>query len=209
MADHGQPVLRHGGVLRRRQSGRAHCGSRPPTPETRLRLRRTVPHAVRDRAPRRRGQKPGRHHVGLCDINAFLKRTPMATRAFAVVTCVCIAAFSAFWPVAATSPHFYRDDPITREPESQDASRATPSEIGDLYEMTYNLFVQSGYKSSGLRAQNLNTIDEVPDSSWFTNRIGTKPLSLNEIVRGPIVGAPPDPSRWVIVRQKASGVHPG
>src|SRR3954470_18608131 len=103
----------------------------------------------------------------------------MGTKAFTVVTCVCAAAFSGFWPVAATSPHFYRDDPIAREPESQDASRATPSEIGDLYEMTYNLFVQPGYKSSGLRAQNLNTIDEVPTSSWFTNRIGTKPLSLN------------------------------
>jgi hypothetical protein len=133
----------------------------------------------------------------------------MATRAFAVMTCLCAAAFSGFWPAAATSPQFYRDDPIVREPESQDASRATPSEIGDLYEMTYNLFVQPGYKPSGLRAQDLNTIDEVPDSGWFTNRIGTKTLSIDEMVRGPIVGAPPDPSRWVITREKTSGMHPG
>jgi hypothetical protein len=122
---------------------------------------------------------------------------------------VFAAAFSGWGSATATSPRFYRDDPIGREPESQDASRAAPSEIGDLYEMTYNLFAQPRYKPSGRRAQNLNTIDEVPDSSWFTNRIGTKALTVDEIVRGPIVGAPPDPSRWVIIREKTSGVHPG
>ena len=91
------------------------------------------------------------------------------------------AVLSALVP-AATGPRFYRDDPIARVPESQDASHAAVNEIGDLYEMTYNLFVQPGYKPSGRRAQNLNTIDEVPDSSWFTNRIGAKPLSIDEVV---------------------------
>ena len=111
--------------------------------------------------------------------------------------------------VSTTSPHFYRDDPIGREPESQDASHAEASEIGDLYEMTYNLFVQPGYKPSGVRAQNLNTIDEVPDSSWFVDRIGTRRLTIDEIVRGPNVGAPPDPSRWIVFREKIGGAHPG
>jgi hypothetical protein len=133
----------------------------------------------------------------------------MRTKASIVLTCTCAAALTAFSPVLATNPRFYRDDPIARVPESQDASRATPSEIGDLYEMTYNLFVQPGYKPSGLRAENLNTIDEVPDSSWFTNRIATKTLSIEEIVRGPIVGAPPEASSWVILREKIAGVHPG
>ena len=122
---------------------------------------------------------------------------------------VFAAAFSGWGSATATSPRFYRDDPIGHEPESQDASRAAPSEIGDLYEMTYNLFAQPRYKPSGHRAENLNTIDEVPDSSWFTNRIGTTALTVDDIVRGPNVGAPPDPSRWVITREKTSGVHPG
>ena len=60
-----------------------------------------------------------------------------------------------------------------------------------------------------MRAKNLNTIDEVPDSSWFTNRIGTTPISVDEIQRGPNRGAPPDPSSWVVIREKTSGVHPG
>src|SRR4051812_4569167 len=117
----------------------------------------------------------------------------MRTTIFIILTCVFGAALSGFGSASATSPRFYRDDPIAREPESQDASRAAASEIGDLYEMTYNLFLQPGYKPSGLRAQNLNTVDELPDSSWFTNRIGAKALTIDEIVRGPIVGPPPDP----------------
>ncbi len=104
---------------------------------------------------------------------------------------------------------FYSDDPISREPESQDASKAQPYNIGSLYEMTYNLFVTAGYKPTGVRAQNINTIEEVPDSSWFTNRIGTVPVTVEQITRGPIVGAPPDPSHWVLTKEKTSGVHPG
>src|SRR5581483_11390614 len=111
--------------------------------------------------------------------------------------------------VSTSAPRFYPDDPIAREPESQDASHAARSQIGDLYEMAYNLFVNPGYRPSGLRAQNLNTIDEVPDSSWFTNRIGAWPLTREQVVRGPLAGAPPDPSRWTVIREKTSGVHPG
>lgn len=107
------------------------------------------------------------------------------------------------------APRFYDDDPIAREPESQDASKVKPYDITDLYEMTHNLFVTAGYKPSGTRAQNINTIDEVPDSSWFTNRIGTKPITTEDLVRGPNFGAPPDPSKWVLSREKTSGVHPG
>ena len=111
--------------------------------------------------------------------------------------------------VSTRGPHFYPDDPIAREPESQDASRAKSYEIGSLYEMTNNLFVTSGHKPSGLRARNINTIDEVPDSSWFTNRIGVTTVTVDEITRGPIRGAAPDPSRWVLIREKTSGAHPG
>ena len=38
------------------------------------------------------------------------------------------------------------------------------------------------------RALNVNTIDEVPDSNWFTNRILARPMSIEEAVRGPQTG---------------------
>jgi len=110
---------------------------------------------------------------------------------------------------AQKRPRFYPDDPVAREPETQDASKAQPYFIQQMYEQVYNLFVQPGYKPSGTRAQNINTIDEVPDSHWFTNRIGTRAISTEDLVRGPNVGAPPDPSQWTLTKEKTSGSHPG
>jgi hypothetical protein len=107
------------------------------------------------------------------------------------------------------APRFYPDDPISREPESQDASKAQVYEIEQMYEMVVNLFVTPDYKPSGARAENINTVDEVPDSSWFTNRVGSKPISIEALVQGPAEGAPPDPSHWVLTREKTAGSHPG
>ncbi len=36
-----------------------------------------------------------------------------------------------------------------------------------------------------VRALNVNTVDEVPDSSWFTNRIGRRDMTVAEVVSGP------------------------
>ena len=129
-----------------------------------------------------------------------------------IVTLISVASMAligGFGSVTATSPRFYSDDPILREPEPQDAASAAPSELGFMYELTYNSFALPRQKPSGVRAQNVNTIDEVPDSSWFTNRVGSRTLTIDEIVRGPNVGPAPDPSRWVIVKEKTSGSHPG
>ncbi len=100
--------------------------------------------------------------------------------------------------------------PILREPEPQDARAAAPSEVDLLAGLTYNLFALRRTQAVGSAARRTSTtIDEVPDSSWFTNRIGTRALTIDEIVRGPNVGAPPNPSRWIIYRQKTAGAHPG
>ena len=134
----------------------------------------------------------------------------MRTKILATVSLVLFAgAIAELGSPSAASSHFYRDDPIPREPAPQDAGAAAASQLDLMYELSYNLFALPGRKPSGLRAQNLNTIDEVPDSSWFTNRIGTRAVSIDEIVRGPNAGAPPDPSLWVISREKTSGSHPG
>ena len=133
----------------------------------------------------------------------------MRMKILTLVSAVSMAVITGFGSVTATSPRFYRDDPILREPQSQDASGAALSELDLMYELTYNLFALSKRKPSGLRAQNVNTIDELPDSSWFTDRIGTRALTIDELVRGPNVGPPPDPSRWVIFREKSSGGHAG
>ena len=132
---------------------------------------------------------------------------PRARRLALLASVVAVTLFTA--GVSTQSPRFYPDDPIARAPESQDASKAAPYSQSQMYELVNNLFVTSGYTPSGLRAKNINTIDEVPDSSWFTNRIGTTTITAEEITRGPNVGAPPDPSKWVVIREKTAGAHPG
>ncbi len=61
-------------------------------------------------------------------------------------------------------------------------------------------------------APNVNSLDEVPNSSWFTNRIGLFPMSPAEVARGACGPTPPlDPARgpWVVVSGKPEGTNPG
>jgi len=129
-------------------------------------------------------------------------------RAAAAAATASILLFAAHEATTQTQ-RFYPDDPIAREPESQDASVAAPYDPSQIYDLTFNLFVNAKHVPSGERARNINTIDEVPDSSWFTNRVGARALTADELVRGPNVGAVPDPSKWVILREKSAGAHPG
>ncbi len=58
-------------------------------------------------------------------------------------------------------------------------------------------------------AYNVNSLDEVPDSSWFTNRNGARRMSLEEIRRGPDVNGGPAPGVLLVTRGKTSGISPG
>ena len=74
--------------------------------------------------------------------------------------------------------------------EHQDA----PLEIDLLVDLTYNLIVGRG-GAGDRRALNVNTVDEVPDSNWFTNRIARpgsgERLTPEAIANGPNTGAGP------------------
>lgn len=57
-------------------------------------------------------------------------------------------------------------------------------------------------------AGDINVLDEVPNSSWFTNRIGLFPMAPEQAARGPAVGPGPVPP-WTLVSAKTEGVTPG
>ncbi len=104
---------------------------------------------------------------------------------------------------------FYNDDPLAREPESQDASKVAEWDIDLVYDLAENLFARPGDRGPAQRASNVNTIDEVPDSSWFTNRILARPVSVEEASRGPLTGEGPAPGVWSVIRPKQAGFAPG
>jgi hypothetical protein len=132
--------------------------------------------------------------------------THQTTRLLAAIGALTVIAISA--PRTATQK-FFEDDPIAREPETQDASKAQGRDINLLFDIAPNLFSHPGDPAEDVRAKNINTIDEVPDSSWFTNRILAQPLTPEEIARGPVSGPGPADGRWSIVAPKRSGVSPG
>ena len=122
---------------------------------------------------------------------------------------VPLVAIGLLVTLGAAERKFFADDPLSREPETADASGAQPWDIDLYYDLAYNLFVTTRRTPANVRAKNVNTIDEVPDSSWFTNRIGSRPVSIEEVQRGPVIGPAPSPASWTVTREKSSGDAPG
>ena len=107
------------------------------------------------------------------------------------------------------APRFYPDDPIQIDRDTAfDAGRATPIEGSNGYDFGEHTFLKPGDRRD-IPAVNVNTMDEVPDSSWFTNRIGRREMSIDEIVRGPNSVDSINVDGWPIVRDKTSGITPG
>jgi hypothetical protein len=59
------------------------------------------------------------------------------------------------------------------------------------------------------QAADVNALDEVPDSSWFTNRHHLHPMTIEQLVRGPDRGEMPDFRGATIIKAKTTGVSPG
>ena len=60
------------------------------------------------------------------------------------------------------------------------------------------------------RALGVNAFDEVPDSTWFTNRIGVRTVTPDEIRRGPGSGESPDQHLpWTVQSAKEGGTAVG
>ena len=111
---------------------------------------------------------------------------------------------------SAAAPRFYPDDPILVDDDTAfDASGATEQEDTGPYDFIVNSFGTPGERTS-VRAMNINTVDEVPDSTWFLNRIGRKEIPLPDLVRGPdTTPGPISMEGWVIFRDKGAGIQPG
>jgi hypothetical protein len=109
---------------------------------------------------------------------------------------------------SAAAPKFYQDDPVWVERDTEDASGMKPTELSLVVDLGYN-FVAGRNTPTDTRAKNVNTVDEVPDSSWFTNRAGRMPLTIEDMTRGPDTTSGPAAGAWTITSSKSDGVTPG
>ncbi len=101
---------------------------------------------------------------------------------------------------------FYPDDPIQADPEPVSVVDAKKLKIYDLYDYLYQTGRQKPRASSP--AKGVNTLGDVPDSAWFTNRHGRNRMTKEELKRGPGNGHAPKPP-YVIVGAKSEGISPG
>ncbi len=116
----------------------------------------------------------------------------------------------AFAGEALGAPPYRLDDPLLVDPDRLDTPVKPASvEFSDFYDRFSHTFADLG-TSGGAEAANVNTLDEVPNSSWFTNRRFDATTGMQTLMRGPDRVDGPDTSRpWIIVRSKTQGVTIG
>jgi len=127
---------------------------------------------------------------------------PRAARLWWAIGLLLIAA-------PAGAQKFFPDDPLWRDRDDLPIAQPMEIELSGGWDMIENTFgIDRPPAEPTERAVNVNTLGEVPDSSWFTNRIGQSPLPLGELRRGPATREGPEPP-WTIIRGKSSGITPG
>ena len=135
-------------------------------------------------------------------------RSNASSRRQALVALGCVFAVAVTAGAGANGQKFYPDDPITRIVDAEDASGVQEREIDLAYDTLENLFSWPGDHTPNVRAQNLNTIDEVRTRRG--SRTGwSVPVTVDELVKGPGAGTGPAPGGWTVISAKNDGVMPG
>jgi hypothetical protein len=91
-------------------------------------------------------------------------------------------------PLTLAAQKFFPDDPLTREPEPLPVSKAVKRDINEYYDFFQDTLFEPGKdlrKAQPDPSAGINTLGEVPDNAWFTNRISSRPMSREELARGP------------------------
>lgn len=118
---------------------------------------------------------------------------------------------------AAERPHarFANAPIVTAVADRADTPRA-PSPRGfarDLYHLRGNVIrrlTRLLEVPRPQRALGVNALDEVPSSTWFTNRIGARAVTPDEVRAGASVVGSPEPHRpWTVTSTKVGGASVG
>ena len=124
-----------------------------------------------------------------------------------------------FFPLLLDAKKFYDDDPLRKEPTPLRVEDANSRKLNMHYDFFLYTFAEPGErqpkrgkggKAEFIPAQAVNTLGEVPDNAWFTNRIGSRPVSIEELLRSAgNENAPSMDGKWRIIAAKTEGVTPG
>ena len=137
------------------------------------------------------------------------RRRQRARGVRAIGLTAAIAVLTSIAGLTTDGPRFYPDDPISIDDDAAlDASAVVAVEDANSYDFVVHTFATPGDRRN-VRAQNVNTLDEVPDSSWFVNRMGREAMAVADVVRGPDRVESLSLDGWIVSGGKSTGVQPG
>jgi hypothetical protein len=115
---------------------------------------------------------------------------------------------------AAWADKFYADDPLPAEPPARNVDTIKPRKINEYYDFFQNLMFRPGELESKagvmVPARGVNTLGEVPNSDWYTNRHYRRRMTIAELQRGPGNNNPPSVAGgWRVISAKTEGITPG
>jgi hypothetical protein len=128
---------------------------------------------------------------------------------------VAVAAASCGAAPALPSLRFANAPPVTIVDDRRDVAKrphGAPAYLElDYYDRSFaEPLVRSLELPDHTRALGVNALDDVPDSTWFTNRIGTRDLTPAEIERGPLDDEGPEShTPWLVHSLKQGGTELG
>ena len=140
-------------------------------------------------------------------------RAVTSLRAFVTILGVALLA-SHTWG-QEREKRFYPDDPLLREPVPRSVKNIKARHVDETYDFLYNSFAVQHREGKATRrgprpALDVNTLGDVPDSPWYTNRHFTRRMSIEELKRGPGNSTPPSAKgAWRVVAAKSDGATPG
>jgi len=116
-------------------------------------------------------------------------------------------------PGTLAARKFYRDDPLQTAPRPRPVTSALSRKLSEYYDFFHHTFFEPGERQTPSRpipAQGVNTLGEVYDTTWYTNRHYWRRMSLEDLARGPGRDNPPSPDGPLkVIAAKTEGVTPG
>src|SRR5215510_13753785 len=130
----------------------------------------------------------------------FSKEEIYMKRQFVLITAFVLSlTFSS----SALAQKFHADDPLLKDNDKAVVvTEITKHKLNDQYDLFQHSFLKPGDRRKA-PAMNVNTMGEVPDSSWFQNRHGVNRMSLADLANGPnTTDGPSTEQPWIVIAPK-------
>ena len=126
----------------------------------------------------------------------------------AAIVCLVLTGVSV---QSQTTKRFWKDDPLQVDPDDLPIPKPQAIKLSQIYDIMESTFGRRPKKDQPIPpSENANSAGQVPNSSWFTDRLGKQNLAMDKLVRGSDQLKGPDQSRpWLLVGMKVQGITPG